>query len=78
MSMDFIEGLPRSQRKDVIFVVVDRLTKFSHFITLAHPFTVKTVARAFIDNIIRLHGPPIAIVSDRDNNFTSPILGKTL
>lgn len=73
LSMDFIEGLPKSQGKEVIYVVVDRLTKFAHFIPLAHPFTVKTVAQAFIDNIIRLHGPPIAIVSDRDRIFTSQL-----
>lgn len=73
ISMDFIEGLPKSQGKEVIFVVVDRLTKFAHFLPLSHPFNVQTVAQAFIDNIIRLHGPPIAIVSDRDKFFTSQL-----
>lgn len=69
VSMDFIEGLPKSNGKEVIFVVVDRLSKFAHFIPLSHPFTVQTVARAFINNLLKLHGPPLAIVSDRDRIF---------
>jgi hypothetical protein len=69
--MDFIEGLPKSNGKEVILVVVDRLTKFAHFVPLSHPYTVQTVAQAFIDNVMKLHGPPIAIVSERDRIFTS-------
>uniref|UniRef100_A0A8R7NYH1 Integrase catalytic domain-containing protein n=1 Tax=Triticum urartu TaxID=4572 RepID=A0A8R7NYH1_TRIUA len=73
LSMDFIEGLPKFEGKEVIFVVVDRLTKFAHFLPLSHPFNVKSVAQVFIDNVIKLHGPPIAIVSDRDRIFTSQL-----
>jgi hypothetical protein len=69
--MDFIEGLPKSNGKEIIMVVVDRLMKYAHFIPLAHPYTVQTVAQASINNIIKLHGPPLAIVSDRDRIFTS-------
>jgi len=69
--MDFIEGLPKSLGKSTILVVVDRLVKFSYFISLTHPFSVKTIAATFIDNIYNLYGLPKIIVSDRDSMFTS-------
>uniref|UniRef100_A0A8R7R865 Integrase catalytic domain-containing protein n=1 Tax=Triticum urartu TaxID=4572 RepID=A0A8R7R865_TRIUA len=72
ISMDLIEGLPKSQGKDVIFVVVDRLSKFAHFIPLSHPYTAHTVATAFID-VLKLHGPPLPIVFDRDCIFISQV-----
>jgi transposase InsO family protein len=71
ISMDVIEGLPKSNGKEVILVIIDRLTKYAHFIALAHLYIVQTVAQAFIDNIIKLHWPPLAIVADRDRIFTS-------
>jgi hypothetical protein len=52
-------------------VVVDKFTKFAHFIPLSHPYTVESVAQAFIDNVLKLHGPPLLIISDRDRIFTS-------
>lgn len=67
--MDFIEGLPRSDSADAILVVVDKLSKFAHFIPLHHPFTAATIAHLFMDNIYRLHGMPLAIISDRDRIF---------
>ena len=67
ISMDFIEGLPKSKGKDVILVVVDRLTKYAHFIPLAHPYTVHIVATALMDTVFRLHGPPDNIISERTN-----------
>lgn len=73
VSMDFIEGLPKSKGKEVIFVVVDRLSKFTDFIPFAHPFIVMKVATTFIDNVLKLHGPPLAIVSDHDRIFTSKL-----
>jgi hypothetical protein len=71
ISMDFVEGLPTSENKDMILVVVDRFTKYAHFISLKHPITVKHVAKAFVDNIFKLHSLPSVIVTDRDRIFTS-------
>jgi len=48
VSMDFVIGLPKSKGKSVIMVVVDRLTKYSHFCALSHPFKVSTVSTAFM------------------------------
>ena len=50
--MDFIEGLPISSGKDVEFVVVDRLTKYTHFKGLKHPYTIALVVQAFVDNVL--------------------------
>jgi hypothetical protein len=65
ISMDFMEGLPTLGSANSILVVIDKFSKFSHFIPLKHPFTTATVAKLFLDNIYRLHGMPQAIVSDR-------------
>jgi hypothetical protein len=71
--MDIVEGLPKSRKFSVILVVVDRLTKYSHFIPLAHPFTTQFVAHVPLDNVCKLHGPSMAIVTDRDPIFTSKL-----
>lgn len=55
LTMDFIEGLPKSDNCDVIMMVVDRLTKYAHFIPLRHPFTTAQVAKLFLDNVVKLH-----------------------
>jgi transposase InsO family protein len=73
ISLDFIEGLPKSHGYDVIVVVVDRFTKYGHFLPMSHPFTALQVAQTFINNIYRLHGLPKVIVSDRDKIFTSTL-----
>jgi hypothetical protein len=69
--MDFIDGLPRSRRFNSVLVVVDKLSRYAHFVGLAHPYTVSTVASAYMDNVHKLHGMPESIVSDRDSIFTS-------
>ena len=71
ISMDFMEGLPKSLRHDVVMVVVDKLTKYAHFIPLSHPYTIVKVASLFMAHIFKLHELPTSIVSDRDPVFTS-------
>ena len=67
--MDFIIGLPKSEGKSVVMVVVDRLTKYAHFCALSHPFKESTVATTFMKTIQKLHGNLKIIVSDRDPIF---------
>ena len=71
VSMDFVEGLPKSQLKDVVLVVVDRLTKFVHFVPLSHPYIATKVAHLYLNYVFKLHGISTSIVSDRDPVFTS-------
>ena len=55
----------------VILVVVDKFSKFTHFMPLKHPYSAASVARVFLDNIYKLHGLLVAIISYRDRVFTS-------
>lgn len=73
ISLDFVEGLPKVHRKSVILTVVDRFSKCAHFIPLGYPYTVASVARAFFADIVRLHGFPVSIMSNRGLVFTSNV-----
>ncbi|KAJ4798340.1 polyprotein [Rhynchospora pubera] len=71
IGMDFITDLPLSKGRNVIMVIVDRLTKYGHFIALSHPYSASSVAQLFLDHVYKLHGAPTTIISDRDPIFTS-------
>ena len=72
VTMDFVVGLPRTQRgADAIWVIVDRLTKSAHFLPVRVSDTPEKLATQYVDEIVRLHGVPVSIVSDRDPRFTS-------
>jgi hypothetical protein len=70
VSMDFITRLPKSEGKSFIVEIVNRLTKYTHFCALSHPFKASIVATAFMETVQKLHGSPKIIVSDRDPIFT--------
>jgi hypothetical protein len=70
VSMDFIIGLPKSEGKSVIMVIVDRLIKYTHFFALSHPFKASTIATTFMETVQKLHGSPKIIVSDIYPIFT--------
>ncbi|GKB27711.1 putative nucleotidyltransferase, ribonuclease H [Tanacetum coccineum] len=72
ISMDFVTGLPTTQKRhDAIWVVVDRLTKSAHFLPIRKNYGISKLAEIFQQEIVRLHGTPTSIVSDRDPKFTS-------
>ena len=70
--MDFVTHLPRtSQGHNVVQVIVDWLTKSAHFLSMRMTFTLEEFCRLYVREIIRLHGAPLSIVSDRDPRFTA-------
>ena len=72
ITMDFVTGLPRTQRQhDAIWVIVDRLTKSAHCLLVSNDDSLDKLAQLYMEDIVRLHGVPLSIVSDRDPRFTS-------
>ncbi|XP_039045952.1 uncharacterized protein LOC120185946 [Hibiscus syriacus] len=71
ITMDFIEGLPQSMKSNCILVIVDKYSKYGHFLAIAHPYTVTEIARIYLDQVYKLHGPPKIAISNRDKTFTS-------
>ena len=72
ITMDFVSGFPLTQQKhDYVWVIVDRLTKSAHFIPVRIDYSMDRLAELYVDEIVRLHGVPLSIVSDRDPRFTS-------
>ena len=69
--MDFVTGLRLSRSFDAIWVIVDRLTKMARFIPIRETWPVSRLAEEYTRQIVRLHGVPRTIVSDRDERFTS-------
>ena len=70
--MDFFIGLPRTWRQhDAIWVIVNRLTKSAHFLLIRNDDPLKKLTQLYVEEIVRLHGVPISIVSYRDPRFTS-------
>ena len=72
ITMDFVSGFPLTQQKhDSVWVIVDRLTKSAHFIPIRIDYSMDRLAKLYVDEIVRLHGVSLFIVSDRDSRFTS-------
>lgn len=71
ITMDLIEALPNVEEKSAIWVIVDRMTKYSHFIALKHPYAAESLPKLYLNHVYKLHGFPKSIFSDRDVAFQS-------
>ena len=70
--MNFIVGLPRFSRgMDSIWVIVDYLSKSAHFLPVKTIYYADNLANIYMTEIVRLHGVPVSIMSDRDSKFVS-------
>uniref|UniRef100_M0ZUK4 Retrotransposon protein n=1 Tax=Solanum tuberosum TaxID=4113 RepID=M0ZUK4_SOLTU len=72
LNMDFIVGLSRTRRQhDSIWVIVDRMTKSAHFLPIKISYLAEDYAKLYLREMVRLHGVPLSIISDRGTQFTS-------
>ena len=72
ITMDFVVGLPATQKgHNRVWVIVDRLTKMAQFLPFNAKWSVAKLVRYYVREVVRLHGVPASIVSDRDARFTS-------
>lgn len=71
ISMDFVDGLPKSEGYSTIMVMVHKLGKFGHFVALKHPYNASTMAQGVLNNVTKLNGMPTKIIFDRDPIFLS-------
>jgi hypothetical protein len=70
--MDFVVGLPQTPKgNDSIWVIVDRLTKVAHFVPVKTQHRTERLAELYVEYILRLHGAPKSIVSDRGPQFVT-------
>ena len=71
-TMDFVTGLPKTRRKnDAVWVIVDRLIKSAHFLPMLENLPLTQLAKLYVSVIVRQHGIPVSIISDRDTRFIS-------
>ena len=71
ITMDFVLGFPLTQQKhDSVWVIVNKLTKLTHFILVRMDYSMDRLAKLYVKEIVRLHGVPLSIMSDRDPRFT--------
>ncbi|KAJ9564125.1 hypothetical protein OSB04_000091 [Centaurea solstitialis] len=72
ITMDLITKLPKTPRRfGVIWVIVDRLTKSAHFLAIQESFTSEQLVELYVKEVVKRHGVPVLIISDRDTRFTS-------
>jgi len=74
ITMDFVVGLPVSRTKVAIWVIVDRLIKSAYFLAIRKTDGMAVLAKKYVSEIVKLHGVPLSIVSDRESNFNSAFL----
>ena len=71
INMDFVVGLPKTRKRfDSIWVIVDRMTKSAHFLPVKTTYYAEDYAKLYIQELVRLHGVPRSIISDRGSKFT--------